>query len=231
MSESPAVRSDLSTLFFRNRHLLWLSVLAILVGGVWAGLSLPQLEDPRIANRNPIVITPVPGAPAERVDALVTKVIEDALNEIDEIKDLESTSRAGVSVIAIELAASVTAHTNQQLFAEIRDKLGEARSLLPPEAGEPLIDDKRDPAAFTLILGVTWDRDDEPALGILDRVAKDLADRLRTVEGTELVRVYGASDEEITVRVEPDELAELGLSPAGLAAAVAGADAKMPGGV
>jgi multidrug efflux pump subunit AcrB len=231
MSESPAVRSDLSTLFFRNRHLLWLSVLAILVGGVWAGLSLPQLEDPRIANRNPIVITPVPGAPAERVDALVTKVIEDALNEIDEIKDLESTSRAGVSVIAIELAASVTAHTNQQLFAEIRDKLGEARSLLPPEAGEPLIDDKRDPAAFTLILGVAWDRDDEPALGILGRVAKDLADRLRTVEGTELVRVFGASDEEIIVRVEPDELAELGLSPAGLAAAVAGADAKLPGGV
>jgi multidrug efflux pump subunit AcrB len=230
MSESPTTRSDPSTLFFRNRHLLWLSVIAILVGGIRAVLSLPELEDPRIANRNPIVITPVPGAPAERVDALVTKVLEDALNEIDEIKDLDSTSRAGVSVIAIELSPSVTANTNQQLFAEIRDKIGEARSLLPPGAGEPLIDDKRDPAAFTLVLGVTWDRDDEPALGILNRVAKDLADRLRTVEGTELVRVYGAADEEITVRVEPDELAELGLSPKRLATTIAGSDAKMPGG-
>jgi multidrug efflux pump subunit AcrB len=201
-----------------------------MVGGIWAGFSLPQLEDPRITNRDPIVITPVPGASAERVEALVTEVLEDAVDEIDEIKDIESTSRAGVSVISIELAPSVTARNNQELFAEIRDKIGEAKGLLPPEAGEPLIDDKRDPAAFTFILGVTWDLDDEPSVGILNRIAKDLADQLRNVEGTELVRVYGAPDEEITVRVEPDELAELGLSPERLAAAIAGSDAKRPGG-
>lgn len=230
MSETQDLRSDLSTLFFRNRHLLWLSVLTIMVGGIWAGLSLPQLEDPRIANRDPIVITPVPGASAERVEALVTKVLEDALNEIDEIKELDSISRAGASIIAIELAASITATSNQRVFAEIRDKIAEAQGLLPPEAGLPLIDDKRDPSAFTLILGVTWNLDAEPSVGILTRVAEDLADQLRTVAGTELVRVYGAPDEEITVRVEPDELAELGLSPDRLATAIAGSDAKRPGG-
>ncbi|MEM9084096.1 MAG: efflux RND transporter permease subunit, partial [Planctomycetota bacterium] len=222
--------TSLSTLYFRNRHLLWLSVVAIMVGGVWAALSLPQLEDPRITNRDPIVITPVPGASAERVEALVTEVLEDALDEIDEIKDLDSTSRAGVSVISIELDPSVTSQNNQQLFAEIRDKVGEAQGLLPPEASDPFVDDKRDPSAFTLVLGVTWDIDEDPSGGILNRIAEDLADTLRNVEGTELVRIYGAPEEEVTVRVEPDELAELGLSPRDLADRVASSDSKRPGG-
>jgi multidrug efflux pump len=220
----------LSTLFFRNKHLLWLTVAAILIGGAWGGLSLPRLEDPRITNRGPLVITPVPGASAQRVEALVTEVLEDALDEIDAIKDLDSTSKAGVSVVSIELAPEVTSDNNQQLFAEIRDKIGEAQRLLPEEAGEPFVDDKRDPAAFTLILGVTWNADAEPIVGMLNRVAEALADELRNVNGTELVRIYGAPEEEIIIRVDPGELAELGLSPDQLAQVIAGSDAKRPGG-
>ncbi len=50
----------MTTLFFRNRHLLVLSIMVILVGGLLAIVSLPRLEDPRIVNRFPIVITTVP---------------------------------------------------------------------------------------------------------------------------------------------------------------------------
>ncbi len=222
---------DLETLFFRNRHLLWLSIVVILVGGVSAVMSLPRLEDPRIANRGVLVITPVPGASAERVETLVTEVLEESLDEIGEIKDLDSTSRAGVSVIGVEFAERVDAETNQQLFAEVRDKVGEARALLPPEAGEPFVDDKRDPAAFTLIVGLTWDFDGEPQVGLLNRLAEDLSDRLRNVEGTELVRIYGEPEEEITIEADRNELAELGLSATDVARLVGQADAKRPAGM
>lgn len=221
---------DPATLFFRNRHLLWLSVAVILVGGVSAVMTLPRLEDPRIVNRGPLVITPVPGASAERVEALVTEVIEEALDEIDTIKDVDSTSRAGVSVISIELMPAVNASNNQQVFAEVRDKVGEAADRLPPDAGVPFVDDKRDPAAFTLIVGLSWDSDEPARVGILDRLAEDLADRLRNVAGTELVRLYGAAEEEITVEVDREELAELGLTASDLAARIGAADSKRPAG-
>ncbi|MCG8403773.1 MAG: efflux RND transporter permease subunit [Phycisphaerales bacterium] len=230
MSETPQ-HTGFETLFFRNRHLLWLSVVVIFVVGVSAVVSLPRLEDPRITHRDPIVITSVPGASAERVESLVTEVLEEALDEIDEIKDLDSTSRAGVSIISIELDPDVTSRNNEQLFAEIRDKVGEAAALLPPEAGEPIVDDKRDPAAYTLILGVSWDFDGHPQLGLLSRLAEELGDRLRNIDGTELVRVYGAPEEEITVEVDHAELAELGFSADALAALVGQADAKRPAGV
>ncbi|MEM6458814.1 MAG: efflux RND transporter permease subunit [Planctomycetota bacterium] len=219
-----------STLFLRNRYLLWLSCLGLVAGGLWAAASLPRLEDPRITNRGPLIITPVPGASAERVDTLVTEVLENALEEIAEIATIDSTSSAGVSVIGVELEDRVTSATNGRLFAEVRDKVAEARAALPPEAGEPIVDDQRDPAAFTLILAVTWDVPGEPGLGMLNRVAEELADRLRGVSGTELVRVYGEPEEEIVVRVEPDELLEVGLSPGELAGRIAAADAKRPGG-
>ena len=61
MTEDASPRG-LDTLFFRNRHLLWLSIIVILVGGASAITSLPRMEDPRIVNRYPLVITTEPAA-------------------------------------------------------------------------------------------------------------------------------------------------------------------------
>lgn len=220
-----------TTLFFRNRYLLVLSIVVILVGGLSAIVSLPRLEDPRIVNRNPIVITAVPGASAEHVETLVTEVLEEALQEVEAIKDIESSSLAGVSIISVELNDSVTAAENQEIFSEIRDQIGDALPLLPPEARVPFIDDKRGPAAFTLIVAIRWDQDTPAQLGILNRLAEDLSDRIRNVDGTELVRLYGEPEEEITVTVDPAELAELGLGAAEVASLIAAADSKTPAGV
>lgn len=220
-----------ATLFFRNRHLLWLTVMVIFIGGLSSAISLPRLEDPRIVNRGPLIITPMPGASADRIESLVTEPLETALKEIDTIKDIDSTSRAGVSVIAIELEPAVGRHNNQAIFAEIRDKVSEARSDLPREAGEPVVDDKRDPSAFTLIVGVTWDSDRTLQAGLLNRLAEELGDQLRRVPGTELVRVYGAPEEEITVTVDRAELAELQLGVSDIAQRIDAADTKRPAGV
>ena len=80
MSDSPRLAAERSwttvswtTAFLRNRYLLVLSLVVILVAGVSALLQLPRLEDPRIVNRNPLLVTLVPGASAERVEALVTE--------------------------------------------------------------------------------------------------------------------------------------------------------------
>ena len=75
----------LKTLLFDNRHLLVLSLIVIGVGGLSAFQNLPRLEDPRITNRNPNIITTLPGASAARVEALVTKKIETELRDIAEI--------------------------------------------------------------------------------------------------------------------------------------------------
>ena len=229
---APAAASrGLTTLFFRNRHLLTLTVLVVLVAGASALLSLPRLEDPRITNRFMTVVTPMPGASPERVESQVSEVLEESLEEIDDIKHIESTSRAGVSVVKIELEDHVGPDTNDAIFSEIRDKIGDAVPRLPAAALGPVVDDKRDPIGFTLIVALRWGTGGGASLAVLDRLAGELADRFRQLDGTELVRVYGVPVEEITVTVDPAELAELGLTAPAIAQALERGDAKGPAGV
>ena len=66
-------------------------------------------------------------------------------------------------------------------WSEIRDKIADAQALLPLEASQPNFDDTRGAVAFALIAGLTWERDSAPQMGILTRLAEDLADRIRYI--------------------------------------------------
>ncbi|MEL7496478.1 MAG: efflux RND transporter permease subunit [Planctomycetota bacterium] len=219
----------LKTILFDNRHLLVLSLIVIVVSGLSAFINLPRLEDPRITNRNPNIITTLPGASAARVEALVTKKIETELRDIAEIKTLESSSRANVSSIQIELGDNV--YNTQEIFTRIRDKLADIESELPENASKPDFDGDRGAVAFTLILGLTWEGDrEQEMLNLLNRNAEELADRMRNIIGTDLVRIYGEPTEEITVELSRDKLAELGLSAGEVARRIGNADSKVASG-
>jgi multidrug efflux pump subunit AcrB len=226
----------MSTAFFHNRHLLVLTIVVTLIAGLASAFSLPRLEDPRIVNRNPLILIPAPGASAERVEALIVEPIEERLQEISEIAKIESTSRAGIAVIAIELEAATTTAKSELVFSEIRDRIAEVEPLLPPEAAPPIVDDKRQAIAFTLIYGLSLapglDPDEEErALGLIGRLAEELSDRLRQLDGTELARLYGEPAEEIRVVVDEDELTAMGLTTAQVAAAARASDSKVAAGI
>ncbi len=233
MSE-PTNRStlhSLSTLFYRNRTLLVLAIAIILIGG-WSALkSLPRIEDPRITNRVLTIITALPGASAERIETLITEPLERGIQEVEGIKRIESTSSSGTSLIKVVLLDSVGPADNKQIFGEIRDKVSQVAAHFPANTPAPLVDDKRSTIAFTLLTAVGWSGPGEPNLTILNRTAEELANRLRTVAGTELVRIYGAPSEEISVTVEADTTAALGLSLHAIAEQLKRADVKRPAGV
>ena len=219
------------TAVFRNGHLLALSIVIILVAGLSAIKSLPRLEDPRIDLRNATVLTSYPGASAERVEALVTDVIEDELRQLFEIKELQSTSKAGFSAISIELLDTVDNSNNQQVFAKIRDALSDAQQKFPQGANAPVLEDKRGATAFTLILSVSAAVPENTDMTFVGRMAQELADSLRNVAGTELVLVYGEPKEEITVNINAQQLAFAGMSLEQVSARIQSADPKLPAGI
>ena len=225
------MRIDATTLVYRNRHLLWLMIAIAVVAGLSTMLTIPRLEDPRIVNRGPLVITAFPGASAERVEALVSDPIETALEEIDEIKTIESTSRAGISLVSIELLDRIGADENKAIFSEIRDELGEVAALLPDGAGTPALDDQRNAVAYTLVVMVRASESALSPIGLVTRQAEQLADELRGIPGTELVRVFGAPKEEVRVTVDERARALAGLTVGEVAALIEQADSKGSAGV
>ena len=219
------------SMFFRNGHLLVLSIMVVVVAG-WSAISnIPRLEDPRIDNRNVLVITPYPGASAQRVEALITDVIEDELRQLHEVKEIRSTSRSGISIVSLELQAWVDKNTNEQIFSKVRDLIGNAKLKFPRGAGDPLLDERRGATAFTLLVGLQAAQGYNTPLTIVSRMADQLSDQLRNVPGTELVRIYGELDEEIQVTINPQQLTSAGLSIDQASALVASADPKVPAGM
>lgn len=216
----------------RNRHLLILVVILVVLAGLAAWGNLPRIEDPRITSRFAFIATPYPGAGAARVEALVTKPLEDAVRKVAEVKLIDSTSSGDISVLGVELEDAVSAATNERIFAELRDKLSAAAAKLPPGAGPPVLDSDRGATAYSLIAAVTWTVDvDQPApLGVIKRLAEELAQALRNLPGTEQVVLFGDPDEEIRVEVDPAELTATGLSIEQVAARLANADVKDPAG-
>lgn len=219
------------TLFYRNGHLLTLSLVILLVAGLSALSALPRLEDPRIDTRNALVITAYPGASAARVEALVSDVIEDELREIYEIKEVKSTSRAGISVINIETQDWIDNSSNEQLFSEIRDSINAVAETFPEGVAAPVFDEKRGATAFTLLLSLSAEYPENTPLTMVGRLAEELTDRLRNVHGTELVRIYGAPEEEISVSISPQKLAATGLTLQQVSRVIQAADPKLPAGV
>jgi len=219
-----------ATYLMHNPHLLVLAIIIIFVGGFSALQSMPRLEDPIITNRNSLVITLLPGASAGRVEAQITEKIEDALKEIPEIKEVDSTSRANISLVSIGLADDVTRQTNREIFSRIRDKLDDAVQQFPADAREPVFDDKRGASAFSLIYGLSWEGEGEPPLGLLKRHAENLADTLRNVPGTDIVRIYGEPQEQILVEVDSQKMSYRGLTIDSIGAALRAADVKIPSG-
>ncbi|MFT5719470.1 MAG: multidrug efflux pump subunit AcrB, partial [Oleiphilaceae bacterium] len=128
-----------SSAYYRNLHLLVMSLIVIVAAGVSAWMSLPKIEDPRITQRNISVITEFPGASARLVESSVTELVESSIASISEIKTVDSTSRANVSIVAIELLDSVTRDNNRQIIARIRDRVKDVTAKLPEGARAPSI--------------------------------------------------------------------------------------------
>ena len=214
-------------LFYRNRQLLVLTLALIVVWGVSALLSLPRMEDPQITQRNAQIVTFLPGATAERVESLVTQPLEDQLFELEDIDTLESSSSAGVSVIAIELKDNI--RDVEPVWAEVRSQIDDAVPDLPTEASDPQYRDS-DVTASALIVGLTWELPSPPNYIILGRLAEGLEDTLRSLPGSDKVERFGSLDEEIQVVVTASELARLGLTAQSLSQQIAASDAKVAAG-
>ncbi len=219
----------MQSLFYRNSRLLLLTIILILVWGLSSFFTLPRLEDPELVSRSAIVRTLLPGADAERVEALVSEKIESEISDVEEIKTYESTSRAGISVIQIELLDRVGADRVDLVWSRIRDKIDDARAQLPSEASLPELEEA-DPKAYAKIVALTWERDSEPNYAILTRRAESLQDELEALPGTEKVEIYGEPNEEITVEIDPAQLVGIDLTVEEVSRQIQQSDAKISAG-
>lgn len=218
---------NLSDIFYRNPRLTVLAICLIVVSGLSSLLILPRMEDPQLVERGAFINTVFPGADASRVETLVSEKIEDALNEIDEIKEVRSVSRESISTISLELRDDVM--DSDRVWSKIRDRLDDVSQELPAGSLKPDFDEM-DFKAFAFLVALEWDRAGPVNHALLYRWAKQLEDRLQSIGATEKAELFGQPTEEILVTLKPDQLSALKLTVSDVARQIASSDAKVSAG-
>jgi multidrug efflux pump subunit AcrB len=213
--------------FVKNGRLMSLVITLLVVAGLGALSTLPRTEDPRITNRIASVITQFPGASAERVEVLISEKIEQKLRKLPEINLITSNSRAGISIVQLKLQDEIV--DTRPVWSRVRDLINDLEPVFPVGTQTPTLEDDRG-YAFTQIISVNWQGSDAPNIGILGRYANELQNKLKLVNGTDLVSIFGQGHEEVLVELDPNLSSQLNLSAQSISQKIRDADAKVSAG-
>ncbi|MAT93923.1 MAG: acriflavine resistance protein B [Halioglobus sp.] len=219
----------LARLVYTHYRYLVLIIVSAVAVGLSSLQSIARQEDPALTSFVATVTTFYPGATPDRVEALVTRPLEDELRGIAEIDELRSTSSSGVSFLNIMLLDTLSAETLERVWSEVRDALADAARQFPEDAGQPQFDNDR-LTSFTTIVAFSSATQADMPLSLLNRLAQDFADGARNLPDTKLVEIFGEPQEEIRVEVDEAELVSRGLSLAQVSAALRAADVKVSSG-
>ncbi|HET9797318.1 MAG TPA: efflux RND transporter permease subunit [Gemmatimonadaceae bacterium] len=200
-------------------------MVALVVLGVVSYKRLAIDEYPDITYPVVIAQTSYPGASPEVMMRDVSKPIEEALNTVQGIKEITSTSLEGASIVRLQFNLGVDVAVAQQ---DVQAKVAAIRRQLPEDIQEPVIrhfDPNDSP-----IMSIALRSNERPIREITDLASEVVQTRIESIEGVGGVNIVGGNARQIRIQVDPVALGAYGLSPAQLTAALQRENQEVPAG-
>lgn len=208
---------DISRQFINNPIRVWLTILLLGVGGIFALLNIGRLEDPAFTIKTAVVITHYPGASAQQVEEEVTLPVENALQQLPYLDNISSISSNGLSQITVNIASRYHSNELPQIWDELRRRVGDASRQFPPGVVTPFVnDDFGDVFGFFFAIS-----GDEFTNAELAQYADQLRRELVLIPGVGKVAIGGAIPQQINVDISLPKMAARGITLAQLSAILA----------
>ena len=183
-------------------------VFLIVAGGLFSFATLGRLEDPDFTVKVGVIITQYPGASPEEVELEVTDQIERAIQEMPQLDTLYSFSRAGLSIIKVDIKQQYSAPKLPQVWDEVRKKVRDVTLQFPPGVMEPdILDDFS--FVFGFVLAVTGEG---YTYAEIDDAAKAIKKELSLVPGVSRVELWGEQPKVIYLDISETQLSTLRVS-------------------
>ncbi|MCQ2169825.1 MAG: efflux RND transporter permease subunit, partial [Bacteroidales bacterium] len=197
---------------------------AFVVFGVFSLIKTSIAQFPEFDANTIMVMSSYQGANAADIETNLTKVLENALNGVENLKELNSKSKENISLITLtfEYGTDIEEATNN-----VRDKLDMVNSVLPDGVSLPVIFKFSADDMPIMLLSATAR---ESAAG-LDKILDDkLATPLARVSGVGTVSISGAPTREIKVYCDPNKLQAYNLSVSTVSSIIASENRNLPSG-
>ena len=195
-----------------------------MIFGIYSLTKTSIAQFPEFESNTIMVMSSYPGASAEDIENNLTKVLENALNGVSDLKELTSNSKENISLLTLtfEYGTDIEEATNN-----VRDKLDMVSTSLPDGASLPTIFKFSADDMPIMILSATADE----SLPGLDKILDDrLATPLARVTGVGTISVAGAPTREIQVYCDPNKLQAYGLTVSSIAQVIAAENRNIPSG-
>lgn len=192
------------------------------IGYTFLGVrEYPSIDPPIITVR-----TNYSGANADVIESQITEPLEKAINGIDGVRTISSSSNQGSSVITVEfnLSANLEAAAN-----DVRDKVSQAVRQLPQDIDALPTVTKSD-ANSDAIVSLTLQSDTRTQLEVSDFAENVLAERLQTIPGVSTVQIWGQKKFAMRMWMDPVKLSAYGLTPQDVRDALNKENVELPSG-
>jgi hydrophobe/amphiphile efflux-1 (HAE1) family protein len=192
------------------------------IGYTFLGVrEYPSIDPPIITVR-----TNYSGANADVIESQITEPLEKAINGIDGVRTISSSSNQGSSVITVEfnLSANLEAAAN-----DVRDKVSQAVRQLPQDIDALPTVTKSD-ANSDAIVSLTLQSDTRTQLEVSDFAENVLAERLQTIPGVSTVQIWGQKKFAMRMWMDPVKLSAYGLTPQDVRDALNKENVELPAG-
>lgn len=209
----------------RNPLLVNVAMVAIMLLGAYAFVVIPREASPDINFNWAFVTVSYPGAAPEEVEQLVTVPLEDAIDGVDGVSMVTSTSDENLAFISVKFEQNMSEDEFDKRFLDLRQAVDTVS--LPDEAEDVEVRELNTqdwwPVITVVVSGDLSERE-------LKRVAEELDDLIRLDTDVSQVTIAGKRDREIWVEVDPDRAEGVGLSVPQVARAIAARNLNVPGG-
>ncbi|HDZ04348.1 hypothetical protein LCGC14_0206000 [marine sediment metagenome] len=217
---------NLSTLSIKRPVLTIVMNLTIVLFGIIGYTYLGVREFPSIDPAQVSVRTTYSGANADIIESQITEPLEKAINSIDGIRNVTSSSVQGSSSISIEFNLDKNL---EDAANDVRDKVSQAVRSLPDDLDAPPVVSKSD-ADAQRILSMTVQSDGKNILELSDYAENVIAQRIETIPGVSSVQIWGQRRYAMRLWIDPLKLASYGLTVADVRAALLAQNVELPSG-
>ncbi|MGH1413000.1 MAG: efflux RND transporter permease subunit [Pelagimonas sp.] len=192
----------------RARMVIAFIVLSLVVGG-YAYISLPKEGEPDIEIPALFVSVPFPGISAADAENLLVKPMETELADLDGLKSMSGTASEGYAGLALEFEFG---WDKTKIMADVRDGMKNAEGDFPDGAEQYSINEINFSEFPILIVNLTGPLPERT----LNRIAKDLQDRVEALDAVLEAGIAGDRDEMLEVIIDPLKLESYNVTAAEL---------------
>jgi multidrug efflux pump len=199
---------SISTLSIKRPVLTIVMNVAIILFGIIGYTFLGVREFPSIDPAQISVRTSYAGANSDIIESQITEPLEKAINSIDGIRNITSSSNQGSSNITIEFNLEKNL---EEAANDVRDKVSQAIRSLPQDIDAPPVVSKADADSEPIITMTVQSATRNP-LELSDYAENVIAERLQTIPGVSSVQIWGQKRYAMRLWIDPIKLNAYGVT-------------------